>query len=202
MEEGKKEINEPADWYATYDASHYLKWTFEGYVELIRGKIFKMSPPGQWAMHQAAAGYLFGEMYDYFKERSCELFISPFAVFLTHDADKWRETQNVVQPDLCIVCNSEQITRHGCIGAPALVIEVLSPTTAKKDRTLKLDLYEEYGVDEYWMIDPKRMEVLVSRMGTAGMYEHVVVFEAGQFLSPRQFKDVVINTAELFSQQW
>ena len=86
-----------------------------------------------------------------------KIYVAPFDVVLS-DTD-------VVQPDVIFVSNqrSDIITADNVRGAPDLVVEILSPATAERDRTLKLDLYAQHGVQEYWIVDPdpKTITVLV-----------------------------------------
>jgi Uma2 family endonuclease len=67
----------------------------------------------------------------------------------------------VVQPDLCVICDPDKVNVRGCIGAPDWVIEILSPYTFAKDLREKFDVYEEAGVNEYWVVHPQEQTVLV-----------------------------------------
>lgn len=58
-----------------------------------------------------------------------------------------------------MICDATKVKKFGCVGAPDLTVEILSPSTSKKDRTQKLELYEEYGVREYWIVSPKQRSV-------------------------------------------
>ena len=64
-----------------------------------------------------------------------------------------------MQPDLCVVCDLTMVDEKNCLGAPNLIIEILSRGTSKKDSTIKFDLYEENGVQEYWIVNPNEKEV-------------------------------------------
>ena len=87
------------------------------------------------------------------KTSSCELYEAPFDVRFVKDSKQEDETiSTVVQPDLCVVCDQSKLDDAGCIGAPDLIIEILSPSTSKKDSQNKFELYQEYGVKEYWMV--------------------------------------------------
>ena len=67
----------------------------------------------------------------------------------------------VVQPDICVICDPGKIEPRGCLGAPDLIIEVLSPGTAARDWKGKFDLYEEAGVGEYWIVAPLEQDISV-----------------------------------------
>jgi Uma2 family endonuclease len=117
---------------AHYTYADYLKWSLDEYVELIRGKIFRMSP-APLSQHQILVHRLDVELGYYLKKKSCQVFPAPFDVRLTTDGMLGDEQiTTVVQPDLCIVCDTSKIDRRGCLGSPDLVIEILSSSTAKE----------------------------------------------------------------------
>lgn len=139
----------------TYSYADYLTWMFQERLELFKGRIFKMSPAPS-LYHQKVAGNIHGILWNIFKNQSCNLFMAPFDVRLL---DKKKsasdhEIYTVVQPDLCVVCDEKKLDSRGAIGAPDLMIEILSPGNSKKEMTYKYDLYQEAGVLEYWMVNP------------------------------------------------
>ncbi|MBC7389147.1 MAG: Uma2 family endonuclease [Opitutaceae bacterium] len=134
----------------TYTYADYLKWQIDEYVELIRGKIVRMSPAPNTS-HQTISLNIAGEFYSYLKSKSCNAFIAPFDVRLKRTEND-EETITVVQPDICIICDPSKLDEKGCHGAPELIIEILSPSTRKKDIKDKFELYQEAGVLEYWIV--------------------------------------------------
>ncbi len=108
-------------------------------VELIFGDIFMMS--GASRVHQDVVGNMFFVFKNLQKKRGCSAVIAPYDLKFECD-----DTTNVVQPDVILFCQDEQI--------PCLVVEVLSPSTALKDKTLKKELYECVGIGEYLIVDP------------------------------------------------
>ncbi len=139
----------------TYSYADYLTWQFQEKLELIKGKIFKMSPAPS-TNHQRISRKLTGFMIYAFKNHSCELFIAPFDVRLLDKKKSAldKEIHTVVQPDLCVICDEAKIDERGGIGAPDLVIEILSPGNSNKEMKYKFDLYQEAGVLEYWIVNP------------------------------------------------
>ena len=129
----------------------YLKWKFEERVELIKGKIFKMSP-GPNTLHQRVSFKISWALGSYFNDSPCSIFTAPYDVRLPIPSAQKDTT--VVQPDLIVVCDASKIDEKGCNGAPDLVIEILSPGSSKHDMHTKFYLYEESGVKEYWIIHP------------------------------------------------
>lgn len=148
------DINE-LDLNKTYSYADYLTWQFQEKLELIKGKIFKMSPAPS-TNHQRISRKLTGFMIYAFKNHSCELFIAPFDVRLLDKKKSAldKEIHTVVQPDLCVICDEAKIDERGGIGAPYLVIEILSPGNSNNEMKYKFDLYQEAGVLEYWIVNP------------------------------------------------
>jgi Uma2 family endonuclease len=138
-----------------YTWSDYLSWQFKERVELLRGYVAKMSPAPA-SKHQVIVGNIYLELGIYLRKKLCQLCISPFDVYLPI---KGKNT--VVQPDLFIVCDNSKIQKKGCVGAPDLVIEILSPGNSKREIEDKYDLYEESGVKEYWLVYPSEQVIQV-----------------------------------------
>jgi Uma2 family endonuclease len=136
----------------SYTYADYLTWQFTDMVELIKGKIFKMSPAPS-DKHQVLSGNIHRDIASFLKKKPCKVFHAPYDVRLTRTLND-SEVTTVVQPDICIICDQTKRDERGCNGAPDFIIEILSPATSKKDVRDKFDLYEEAGVREYWIIDP------------------------------------------------
>ena len=148
---------------ATPDPQHNERYTYADYYawddgkrwELIDGIPYAMTSPS--TAHQRTSRGLFRELDAFLRGKPCELFAAPYDVRLNAaDAD-----DTVVQPDLIVVCDRAKIDARGCKGVPDLVIEILSPSTARHDRIVKLRLYRQAGVREYWMLDPASKELQV-----------------------------------------
>jgi len=139
-----------------YTYADYLRWTIQERLELIRGKVFKMSPaPNRY--HQGLVHRLDGELYVYLKGKTCQAFPAPFDVRLPRKPKDTGDQDiiTVVQPDICVVCDPEKLDTRGCIGAPDIVVEILSPGNNENEVKIKYDIYEESGVKEYWMVSPQ-----------------------------------------------
>lgn len=146
----------------SYTYADYLLWQFKERVELIKGKIFKMSPaPGSF--HQEVSWSLARKLDSVFRKKSCKMYAAPFDVRLINFKESTADHQitTVVQPDLCVICDTQKIDERGCLGAPDLIIEILSPGNSKKEMDIKFDLYEENGVLEYWMVNPAEKTIAI-----------------------------------------
>lgn len=153
--------------------------TWEGRWELIDGVAYNMTPAPS-PEHQRVSGRLFAGILsalDEAKSRNgggeCEVFHAPIDVFLGPD---------VVQPDLVVVCDPAKVTGRGIEGAPDLVVEILSPSTAGKDVTRKWWIYEAAGVPEYLIVDPVERRGQLLRM-EEGRYTEAAHLEWGKVLA-------------------
>lgn len=126
--------------------------------ELLNGTAVAMSPRPN-VNHNIVSGNLFRIFGNFLKDKKCNAFSDGVDVHI--------DDANVVIPDAMIVCNQDIIKSDGIYGAPDLVVEVLSPTTAKNDKGYKKDLYEKAGVKEYWIvsINERLIEVYLSKDG-------------------------------------
>lgn len=137
-----------------YTYADYLKWTFQERLELIKGKIYAMSPAPN-RKHQDASQNLSRILGNFLLEKKCKIYAAPFDVRLTpRKKDKSGKIHTVVQPDICVICDLEKLDDAGCLGAPDLIIEILSPGNTKKEMKEKKEVYEENGVQEYWIVHP------------------------------------------------
>lgn len=193
-------VEEP-DLSGTYTYANYLTWQWGEMKELIRGKIFKMSPaPG--SLHQQVSGNLFGLLWNYLHGKPCLVFSAPFDVRLPN-AQKGKTDQDistVVQPDLCVVCDRSKIDERGCLGAPDWIIEILSHHTSAKDINEKFEVYEEAGVKEYWVVHPQEQTVLVYTLDKQGKYQGLLKpYIRTDKISPVALPGITIDLTEVFS---
>ena len=165
------DINE-LDFSRRYTYADYLTWQFDDVVELIRGKVFRMSPAPSTS-HQLLSGNLFSIIHQYLKGKPCQAFAAPFDVRLPlppaqQTAD---EVDTVVQPDISIICDLKKLDERGCQGAPDWIIEILSKSTASKDLNEKYELYQHAGVQEYWVAHPHEGTLLIYCLDDSGHYQ-------------------------------
>ena len=137
-----------------YTFADCLTWDENDRAELIGGEIVMMAPTSR--VHQKISGELFRQLANFLEGKKCEVYAAPFAVRLFEKSgDAPEDVDTMVEPDISVVCDHGKLDSHGCKGAPDLVVEVLSPSTQRHDRLVKLDLYQRAGVREYWIISPE-----------------------------------------------
>jgi Uma2 family endonuclease len=181
-----------------YSYADYLTWQFAERVELIKGWIYQMSPAPSKA-HQVASRVINGEMYNYFENTTCEFFAAPFDVRLL-DKNKSTENKNVysvVQPDVCVICDAEKLDDKGCIGAPDLMVEIISPGNSKHDLKTKFDLYEENKVQEYWVINPLEQNIMLYTFQENKFVLHKIYFDEDTIESIL-FSNLKIKVSKIF----
>lgn len=124
-------------------------------AELIDGQIYMMATPSR--IHQKISMELSRSIGNYIhdKKGSCEVYTAPFAVFLNQD------NKTYVEPDISVICNKDKLTNEGCNGAPDWIIEIVSPSSRQMDYFKKLFKYRMAAVREYWIVDPKKKNVIV-----------------------------------------
>lgn len=200
MSEEPEKFEEPIAEYRKLDLEKlytywdYLKWTFTERVELIRGKVVRMSPaPGE--MHQSISGNLSYALAQVFRKSPCRLYVAPFDVRLP--VPKATKDSTVVQPDLCIICDETKIDERGCNGAPDLMVEILSPGNSRHDTAIKFELYEISGVKEYWIIEPAERVVLVYTL-RGDKYVGLHPFAEGMTIESPLFPELRIPVDEIF----
>jgi Uma2 family endonuclease len=182
-----------------YSYADYFRWKFQERVELIKGFIYKMSPAPS-AKHQLISGNLFFKVRSYFENNSCKVFSAPFDVRLP-DSKKQKINDElvftVVQPDLSVICDAGKIDERGCVGAPDLVIEILSPGNTKKEMGIKFDLYEENGVKEYWLVELSEKVVYVYILKD-GKFIGLKPFTEDDEMRSSLFKDLRFPVEDIF----
>ena len=128
-----------------------LSWTDDGRWELIDGVAYDMSP-APTRRHQEISRVLFRQIDSFLAGMPCQIYYAPFDVRLPKAYEDATSASTVVQPDLLVICDPTQLDDHGSVGAPALIIEILSPATRNKDLRGKLHAYQQAGVPEYWVV--------------------------------------------------
>ena len=188
---GSDAVNEPI---LAYDNRMYYEDfvridCIENRYELIDGYIHLQA--GASTTHQRIFGELFVSFKNYFAHKSCEVFAPPYDVTLSVGEEK-----SVVQPDLIVVCDKDKIQETGCMGAPSLVVEIVSPNDIKRDTVIKYDLYRLSGVKEYWLINPETLTITIYRFENDEMVERSQCQsnQATSFI----FRDLVLQIEDVF----
>lgn len=174
----------------------YLTWPEDERWELIDGIAYDMTP-GPSTIHQETLGEFHRLFSQYLHDKSCKVYLSPFDVRLPYANEREEDIPSVVQPDLTVICDRSKIDEHGCKGVPDLIIEILSPSTTKKDFGVKLRLYERVGVPEYWIVHPNDQTVLVFILKQES-YATPSIYKVPDEVPVQMFNDFSIPLSEIF----
>lgn len=183
----------------------YLTWPDDERWEIIEGVAYPWngiqamsSGPGK--LHQTVSFEIARQLGNYLKGRNYRAFAAPFDVRFAEasgQSDNYVET--VVQPDLLVVCDISKLDEKGCIGAPDLIIEISSVATGKRDLTTKFDLYQRYGVKEYWIIHPAEQTLLVFKLGVDGVYGAADRYAGDDKVPVTLLGELVIDLGSVFA---
>jgi Uma2 family endonuclease len=162
----------------------------DGYrYEILEGDLLVTPAPSP--LHQRVSKRLQRQLEAYFEARSLgEVFNAPVDLILTfHD---------VVEPDLVVVAEPKQISGRGIEGAPLLVVEILSPSTRVRDRTMKARRYAELGIPHYWIVDPDEKRLECFRL-QATTYELLLQGESPAKLTHPDFPDLQLDLSAIWA---
>lgn len=174
----------------TYD--DYAGFLPDGQIyQIIDGELYMTPAPNPF--HQRASKRLQRQLEAYFEERGQgEVFNAPIDVILTqHD---------VVQPDLVVVTNAAQVSTRGIEGPPFLVVEVLSPSSVRTDRNVKLERYARLYIPHYWIADPERQRIECYRL-QSNQYAAVAEAASPDSLHHPDFPDLAVNLAAVWPRE-
>ncbi len=181
------------DW-VTYEDFLELTEESEQHLELIDGVVYNLAAPSY--KHQKAVQEIQGSFYNWFKGKDCVPLTSPFDITLPKSADNIC----VVQPDVFVICDKHNMNDKGkYLGTPALVVEVLSPSTRSKDILKKLELYKLCGVKEYWIVDPIHEQVHVYLFDDGGIADSITYTRKADAVVPSfSFEGLTVNLHDMF----
>lgn len=158
-------------------------------AELIDGQVYYMAAPDR--LHQDISGELHFIIKSYIKSKGgrCRVYAAPFGVQLRVDKN------TVLEPDITVICDSDKLTKRGCLGAPDWIIEITSPSNQSHDYITKLGIYHEAGVREYWIVDTRNMTIHV--YGLAPDNFSLDVYSFGDTVKAGIYEDLFIDFSSL-----
>jgi Uma2 family endonuclease len=182
-----------------YTYGDYLKWDDGERWELIDGVAYNMTPaPSRF--HQQFSGELFFQLVSYLRNTGCKVYAAPFDVRLPEGDEADETIRTVVQPDISVICDTSKLDDKGCKGSPDLIIEILSPATARKDLKEKFLRYERAGVREYWIVDPLGKIVTVYKRSDAGLFGRPDVYGEEERIKVGIFEGLEIELQSVFRE--
>jgi len=185
-----------------YTYADYLTWADNKMRELLNGFIRLMSP-APTLKHAVVSRRITYPMLDFIEQNGgdCQIFYAPFDVRFPTSTDKTADNQiyTVVQPDICIVCDPSKLDRRGCLGAPDMVVEILSLSSQRYDLNEKFNIYEAGGVKEYWVVSPLEKGINVYILQENGKYDEGTVYDEDNTIVPvRTLNGLSLDVEKIF----
>ena len=180
-----------------YTYAQYLTWPEEERWEIINGEPYMQAAP-TW-QHQAISRELMMQFGEYLRNKTCQVFAVPFDLRLPYENEKDEEITNVYQPDLLVICDKSKLKGTGYYGVPSIVIEILSPSTARIDRLLKFNMYEKVCVKEYWIVEPDTKLISVFILQDNNKYGRPELYTENDNIEVSVFQDLVIELDAVFN---
>ena len=191
----------PLDLKRQYTYADYLTWADDKMRELLNGFIRMMSPAPN-LKHSVVSSRLGNYLFNNIEKNGgdCQVFYAPFDVRFPSDSDKTNDEQiyTVVQPDICVVCDLSKLDERGCLGAPDMVVEILSLSSQRYDLNEKFNIYQAGGVKEYWVVSPKEKGVNVFILQENGKYDAGTVYEENAHIPVQTLTGLTISAEKLF----
>ena len=185
-----------------YSYADYLTWTDDKIREIINGIVYSFSAP--FRKHAHACSVFMIKMGAFITKRKgkCKIYTAPFDVRLPINGETDdNKIYNVVQTDICVICDPSKLDERGCIGAPDLVVEVISPSTGKRDLNEKFSLYEKAEVGEYWVVFPNDKALTVFLLQPDGKFNEGTTYEiiyGAKKVPVKTLEGLIIDLEELF----
>ena len=155
--------------------------------------------PAPKTNHQLLVTELLFAIRSSLSHKQCKVFAAPFDVRLPLSSEvQADQTENVVQPDLCVICDLSKLDDRGCNGAPDLVVEIVSKSSVKKDLHEKYDLYQQAGVKEYWIVYPNDLAVSVYTLDEEGNYQLYKPYTIGDKIVSKVFPGLEIDVEKTY----
>lgn len=162
-------------------------------LEYIDGAVYKQASSSK--IHQIVAINLATEFNIFFKNKDCKPFIAPFDIILKNEKEEYPMK---VIPDISIICDKTGLNDKNYMGVPTLIVEILSPSNESHDLVTKMNLYQRFGVNEYWIVNPKIKTVSIYKLNEKCFYEQFGVYKNEEEFESAMFKDLKINLKDTF----
>jgi Uma2 family endonuclease len=186
-----------------YTYADYLTWMDDVRRELYDGFI-KLMTPAPSSKHQELSFNLSGIFSSFILKKKCKGFAAPSDVRFPKNKSSQTDKQvyTVLQPDLYIVCDLSKIDDYGCLGAPDLIIEIVSPKNSQRDTKDKFEIYQEHGVLEYWIVSPNDETVTVFVLDDTSKFQFVGMYAGDDKIPVNIFNgNLKVDLTEVFLPQ-
>ena len=184
-----------------YTYADYLTYPEDERWEIFDGVPYMQAAPTP--IHQEISMELSKQIAVYLTDKTCKIYPAPFCVRLTQGVyeENEKDVKNIVEPDISIICDQSKIDDKGCNGAPDMIIEIISPSSIKRDRFIKFNLYEKAGVKEYWIVEPDQKLVSVFLLERNGRFSRPEMYTEEDSIKVSIFPELIIDLSAVFGTQ-
>lgn len=186
-------MNLPNENLITLEEFYKMRESSDRPLEYVDGVVFMSPSPS--TRHQRISGRLYVQLFHFLEGTDCEVFHAPFDIQLQQEHV---EGTNIVIPDLSVICDKRGLTEITYIGVPAVMIEILSPSNQAHDLVFKLNLYMQYGVKEYWIINPILNIVQIYTLNEDLQYQQLDVLRDTGTVRSNVLQGFSVNLETLF----
>lgn len=184
----------PSEKHLSLDEFYKLREGTETLLEYIDGVVFMSPSPS--TRHQRISGRLHAQLFNLLEGHEYEVFHAPFDIELKKaEADGTK----IVIPDLSVICEKDGLTENNYVGVPTMIFEIISPSNQSHDLVFKLNLYMQYGVQEYWIVNPLINTIQVYALEHEGQYRLTDVAKEKGIIQSSIFSDFRVDVERLFS---
>jgi Uma2 family endonuclease len=177
----------------TYDEFINLDNNTDELLEYIDGIVYNQASPSR--IHQIVALNIATEFNLFFKNKACKPIIAPFDIILKNDKEGYPRK---IIPDISVICDMNGLNDKNYMGIPALIVEILSPSNEAHDLVTKMNLYQKFGVNEYWIVNPKIKTISIYKLNESGFYEQFGVYKNEEILESATFNELKLSLKDIF----
>ena len=183
----------PKENFVSLEEFYQMRKNTDRILEYVDGVVFMAPSPS--TQHQRISGRLHAKLFNFLERKDCEVFHAPFDVELKSDKI---EGTKIVVPDLSVICDKSGLTENKFVGVPTLIVEILSPSNQSHDLVFKLNLYMQYGVKEYWIVNPMLNIVQIYSLNDEGQYQQTDALKEKGIARSEVLKGFEVDLEELF----
>lgn len=181
-----------------YSYADFQTWDESERWEIIDGVPYMQATPLR--IHQEILVAILIQIANYLTGKPCKVYPAPFCVRLDIEKND-KDVRNVVEPDITIVCDKSKLDEKGCVGAPDMIVEILSPSSGKNDKLIKFNKYEKAGVKSYWLVEPDQKLVSVFTLQPDGKYGRPDIYTDDDKVALSIFPDFEIDLESVFDKE-
>lgn len=183
----------PEEVFTTLENFYKMRESTENLLEYIDGNVYMTPSPS--TIHQRISGRMFVKLYQFLDGKNCEVFHAPFDIELQSEE---LDGKAIVIPDLSVICKKSGLLENKYVGVPELIMEILSPSNQSHDLVFKLNLYMQYGVKEYWIINPMLHIIQVYVLDEKGQYQQMDALKEKGIIHSKILHGFKVNLEDIF----